>query len=226
MLKNKYLTKVCLALLLILFSMEVFQFLITVYAKIVIFRVENYTVTEAETNFLEWFDEYSILFIGCHFLVAFYFGIFYFIWLSRANFNFFLLGDKELTYNTLIVGWRFVIIPIPIRIPIPIDNLWKPWKPYSAFKEIIAKSHQLAFGSVHNKKTEMILFMWWILFLISLLLWISLAKNLQSRELLNLILFLYIFEILKSIFLFYLIYNVDKWQRKANQSKPISLQKS
>lgn len=26
--------------------------------------------------------------------------------------------------------------------------------------------------------------------------------------------------------IFYLIYNVDKWQRKANQSKPISLQKS
>lgn len=44
--------------------------------------------------------------------------------------------------------------------------------------------------------------------------------------LLNAILVQYVFDITLSILLFYLIYNVDKWQKKANQSKPISLQKS
>ncbi|MFZ7240006.1 DUF4328 domain-containing protein, partial [Avibacterium avium] len=128
--KIKYLTKFCLALLLILFAMEVFQFAITVYAKINFIKIETDTLTEDGANFLEWFDKYRenlllVYFVGTIFI----FGFFYLIWLSRANFNLFLLGDKKLKYSPdSAIWWWFV----------PVANFWVP---FLVFKEIITKSH-------------------------------------------------------------------------------------
>ncbi|MCT8558073.1 DUF4328 domain-containing protein [Glaesserella parasuis] len=139
------------------------------------------------------------------------------------------MRSKKSKYSHASVVWWWFI---------PIANLWKP---YSAFKEVIIQSQQLAFGSVQSTKFGVFLLIWWLLTFLtfpSLILGSIMILGSIIREigelhtlnvyhfLLNAILVQYVFDITLSILLFYLIYNVDKWQKKANQSKPISLQKS
>ena len=216
MLKNKYLTKVCLALLALLFGIEIFHFVSLANSKILI----NAVYSELGYNFLEWFEYYGEKIDAFYRLAFFSFGIIYLIWVYKAHFNLSLLGAKNLRYShSSAIWWWFV----------PIASLWKP---YSVLKEIMVESQKLAFGSVQDNKFVILLIIWWILHLPSSFLYTIVNKmgdpsTLSGVQLLlNMALLQSILVILISVINFYLIYNVDKWQQKANQSKPISLQKS
>ncbi|MCT8823907.1 DUF4328 domain-containing protein [Glaesserella parasuis] len=220
MLKNKYLTKICLSLLALVFATELFSFVILAYTKIFLNRIENNSITDAELSFSDWIARYGDKIDGFSFLILLLFGIVYLVWLYKAHVNLSILGAKNLRYSHASVVWWWFI---------PIASLWKP---YSAFKEVIIQSQQLAFGSVQSTKFGVFLLIWWLLTFPSSILGPIIIKIGESHTLngyhflLNAKLVLYVFEITLSILLFYLIYNVDKWQKKANQSKPISLQKS
>lgn len=220
MLKNKYLTKICLSLLALVFATELFSFVILAYTKIFLNRIENNSITDAELSFSDWIERYGEKIDGFSFLILLLFGIVYLVWLYKAHVNLSILGAKNLRYSHASVVWWWFI---------PIACLWKP---YSAFKEVIIQSQQLAFGSVQSTKFGVFLLIWWLLTFPSSILGHIIIKIGEPHTLngyhflLNAKLVLYVFEITLSILLFYLIYNVDKWQKKANQSKPISLQKS
>ncbi|MFZ7129320.1 DUF4328 domain-containing protein [Avibacterium avium] len=216
MLKNKYLTKVCLALLALLFGIEIFLFVSLANSKILI----NAVYSELGYNFLEWFEYYGEKIDAFYSLAFFSFGIIYLIWVYKAHFNLSLLGAKNLRYShSSAIWWWFV----------PIANLWKP---YSVLKEIMVESQKLAFGSVQDNKFVILLIIWWILHIPSSFLYTIVNKmgdpsTLSGVQLLlNMALLQSILVILLSVINFYLIYNIDKCQQKANQSKPISLQKS
>ncbi|OOF45145.1 hypothetical protein BKK52_06955 [Rodentibacter trehalosifermentans] len=220
MLKNKYLTKICLSLLALVFAIEIFSFVILVYTKIFLNKIENGTITEAELSFADWIEMYGAKLDGFYYLALFVFAIAYLVWLYKAHVNLSALGAKNLRYShASVVWWWFV----------PIANLWKP---YSVFKEVITQSQQVMFGSVQRKKFQVFLLIWWLLHFPSSILNAILKRigELQTLNgyhfLLNATLLQYVFVITMSVMIFYLIYNVDKWQKKANQSKPVSLQKS
>ncbi|MDE4014951.1 DUF4328 domain-containing protein [Glaesserella parasuis] len=219
MLKNKYLTKICLSLLALVFATELFSFVILAYTKIFLNRIENNSITDAELSFYDWIERYGDKIDRFYALISLLFAIVYLVWLYKAHVNLSILGAKNLRYSHASVVWWWFI---------PIANLWKP---YSAFKEVIIQSQQLAFGSVQSTKFGVFLLIWWLLtfpssILGSIIRDIGKLHTLNVYHLLNATLVQYVFDITLSILLFYLIYNVDKWQKKANQSKPISLQKS
>lgn len=217
MLKNKYLTKICLSLLALVFAAELFSFAILAYTKIFLNKIENGIITDAELSFADWIERYGAKIDGFYYLILFVFAIIYLMWLYKAHFNLSTLGVKNLRYShASVIWWWFV----------PIANLWKP---YSVFKEVIIQSQQLAFGSVQSKKFGAFLLIWWLLhfpsaILSSIIKRIGGAHTLNGHHfLLNTILLQYVFVITISTLLFYLIYNVDKWQKKANQSEPEQL---
>lgn len=215
MLKNKYLTKICLSLLALVFAAELFSFAILAYTKIFLNKIENGIITDLGGDLMDWIGTYTA---SEHFynLALFVFAIVYLVWLYKSHFNLSTLGAKNLRYShASVVWWWFV----------PIANLWKP---YSVFKEVITQSQQLAFGAVKSKKFGVLLLIWWLLrfpFLIfSILNSLGKLNTLNGYHLLlNATLLQYVFEITISVLLFYLIYNVDKWQKKANQSEPEQL---
>lgn len=220
MLKNKYLTKICLSLLALVFATELFSFVILAYTKIFLNRIENNSITDAELSFSDWIERYGDKIDSFYYLILFLFAIVYLVWLYKAHVNLSTLGAKNLRYSHASVVWWWFI---------PIANLWKP---YSVFKEVITQSQQLAFGSVQSKKFGVFLLIWWLLHFPSSILNSILRKIGEPHTLngyhflLNATLVQYVFVITISVLAFCLIYNIDKWQKKANQSKPISLQKS
>ncbi|MEE6031296.1 DUF4328 domain-containing protein [Avibacterium paragallinarum] len=215
MLKNKDLTKIILTLLVLLLGIEILLLMSLASSKILL----NGAYSELAYNFLKWFKNYSAKVDAFYRLFFFSFLISYLIWVYKAHFNLSLLGAKNLRYShASAVWWWFV----------PIANLWKP---YSVLKEIITQSQKLAFGSIQDNKFAILLIIWWVLHIPSLFFNIVNTMGDPStlsgyQLLLNMALLQSALVILISVINFYLIYNVDKWQRKANQSKPISLQKS
>lgn len=216
MLKNKYLTKVCLTLLALLLGIEIFLFVSLVNSKIFI----NGAYFELGYKFLEWFEIYGEKVDAFYRLALFSFVIIYLTWVYKAHFNLSLLGAKNLRYShASAIWWWFV----------PIANLWKP---YSVLKEIMINSQKFVYGSIQNSKFGILLILWWILHLPSSFLdkignKMGDPSTLSGYQLLlNMALLQSALVILISVINFYLIYNVDKWQRRTNQSKPISLQKS
>ena len=69
MLKNKYLTKICLSLLALVFATELFSFVILAYTKIFLNRIENNSITDAELSFSDWIERYGEKIDGFSFLI-------------------------------------------------------------------------------------------------------------------------------------------------------------
>lgn len=108
MLKNKYLTKICLSLLALVFATELFSFVILAYTKIFLNRIENNSITDAELSFSDWIERYGDKIDSFYYLILFIFAIVYLVWLYKAHVNLSTLGAKNLRYSH--ARWWFIPI--------------------------------------------------------------------------------------------------------------------
>lgn len=219
MLSNQVLTKFILAILAIVFVLEIISIGVLSTSLNYIYQIKNgYEV--GYDFFFALLEQYGDGLDAVYRLSLVFLGILFLFWVYKAHKNLRLLGENNLNYSDASCVWWFFV---------PIACLWKP---YSALKETLIRSYSLANSPL---STNIVLLVWWLLLIIGSVLGKVLMKAPEpttlsgSISLIQLSLFSYLLSVLSSILLFKIIYNINKMQQIAfnNQSTPkVSLQKS